>query len=409
MLDFFNLVSQTLMLLLLVLDIYVISNFRKYKIERKLRILLVSMFVINLAPFSVMLDMDFQEAYYDTENCFAPYFDVYTLAAAVLTAAVVIKLRNTARNMITVDDIKTGVDNLPIGVLFYEKGGRILLTNHKMNEISRGLTGDNLRRGDTFWSLVLAHNESELEDYVVVRTGGKVYMLKQHPYEQYYECTATDITETYHLNEEIISRNEILKKHNLRLKEYSKNIGNMTREKEILETKIHIHDEMGRMLLLAKRSISEPDNMDIRRETLKEWRKNTALLDNSEDSQTTDLFEEIKDIASTIGVNVIYRGSAPTASNDIRDIFINAIHECITNTASHTDGDELYVEFFSEGASVGMMCSDNGGKSLTEIKEGGGLSSLRNKVEASGGSMTVGSVPRFWLEIKLSSEVQIGK
>ena len=61
----------------------------------------------------------------------------------------------------------------------------------------------------------------------------------------------------------------------------------------------------------------------------------------------------------------------------------------------------------SEGADSGVITvvmMNNGGTPMQEIVEGGGLSSLRSRIEKAGGVMNIKSLPEFRLTLTLPKE-----
>ena len=65
-------------------------------------------------------------------------------AALLFTAAAGLLIARTLRrqkNELTAMSVKEGLDTLPTGLCFYEKGGRTLLINHKMEALCQILTG----------------------------------------------------------------------------------------------------------------------------------------------------------------------------------------------------------------------------------------------------------------------------
>lgn len=80
--------------------------------------------------------------------------------------------------------------------------------------------------------------------------------------------------------------------------------------------------------------------------------------------------------------------------------------ECVTNTARHADGTELYVTMTESDTEYAVTLTNDGKQPEQEIKEGGGLSSLRRVAENAGGQMTITSVPKFLLRITVPKEKQ---
>ena len=82
-------------------------------------------------------------------------------------------------------------------------------------------------------------------------------------------------------------------------------------------------------------------------------------------------------------------------------LLIAAMRECATNAVRHADATKLYVKLCCEDGFEKAFITNNGILPRGETIEGGGLTSLRVKIERSGGSMTVRSVPEFELTVSI--------
>ena len=65
------------------------------------------------------------------------------------------------------------------------------------------------------------------------------------------------MTSYYSLLEEIKEKNDSLRRLNKRLFEYGEKINQLIIEKEILEAKRKVHDDLGKLLLVTKKRIGE--------------------------------------------------------------------------------------------------------------------------------------------------------
>ena len=76
------------------------------------------------------------------------------------------------------------------------------------------------------------------------------------------------------------------------------------------------------------------------------------------------------------------------------------MRECLINAIRHGNADKLYVQI-QKGNTCQVTISNNGTPPDCQIKEGGGLSSLRKKIQESGGSITFQLQPKFTVELEL--------
>ena len=103
-------------------------------------------------------------------------------------------------------------------------------------------------------------------------------------------------------------------------------------------------------------------------------------------------------------VRLQFEGRLPTSARCSNVIFI-AIHECLTNTVKHTDGDCLRITIKEEAARLIAEISNNGTPPKEAVTESGGLGSLRKTVELNGGQMQILSLPQFVLRIELPKDM----
>ena len=154
---------------------------------------------------------------------------------------------------------------------------------------------------------------------------------------------------------------------------------------------------MGSLILKTKRAILQEEcDKDA---LIREWNGVVSLVSSPETEE--DRAEEIKKTAESVGVKILYTGVRPPKGSVAEKILANAVFECITNTARHADGDELYITVSDDGAFFTARIGNNGRPPKAEIVEGGGLSSLRRITEMAGGSMKTESFPRFLLSVSI--------
>ncbi|MGN1052838.1 MAG: hypothetical protein ACI4SH_05560, partial [Candidatus Scatosoma sp.] len=95
--------------------------------------------------------------------CFLPAWCVVTVAFLLLASvgaclALVIKKRLSS---LTAMSVKEAVSVLPAGLCFYDETGRLLLTNGKIGDECREITGKPLSDGAAFWSALCGKNSAD--------------------------------------------------------------------------------------------------------------------------------------------------------------------------------------------------------------------------------------------------------
>ena len=121
----------------------------------------------------------------------------------------------------------------------------------------------------------------------------------------------------------------------------------------------------------------------------------------SEEAQPTadDPIEAAVRRAAAIGVQVTLHGEFPQDAA-VRALLAQAVGECTANTAKHSDGDRLTVTAAPSPSSVTVSLT-SGSAAGEPDAERGGLRTLRQLIEAAGGSMRVSAAPAFCVTVTL--------
>ena len=343
-------------------------------------------------------------------TCFLPTWCVVAVAFLLFASvcvclSVIIKKRLSS---LTAMSVKDAISVLPAGVCFYDETGRLLLINQQINNECRAITGRPLLDGAAFWSAMC---EGKVADGIVCSCEGDSVLVEKNDghassYKRIihivdgktiYEISCSDISREFALKREVEEQNEELRKMNLRLRKYGETVTEVTKERETLAARVKVHDGMGSLILKTKRAILQEEcDKDA---LICEWNGVVSLVSSPETEE--DRAEEIKKTAESVGVKILYTGVRPPKGSVAEKILANAVFECITNTARHADGDELYITVSDDGEFLTARFSNNGRPPKTEIVEGGGLSSLRRMAEMAGESMRIESSPRFLLTIMI--------
>ena len=340
----------------------------------------------------------------------AEYVLFFMLVNSVFLVLVVVGEYRYIRNSVSTLSIKESFDHLPTGLCFSKANGTVQLVNHKMNELSHLITGEELQNANRFWRILC--NGSVLADVQRLSKGkqpefrlsdGTIYTFAREKVENVFQLTATDTTGLHKLKNRLQSNNEELEEMDARLRAYGETVDETTRARERLETKIRIHSELGQALLATRHCLHQPD-ADFQ-PVLNAWKRNIAVLrTEAEPSQNTDLLQSLIAVAESAGVSVEINGCIPQ-DETVASVMTSAATEALTNAVRHAQATTLFVEFTESDEFYFARYTNDGNVPDKEINEGGGLGSLRNKIERCGGEMHIQSVPKYVLDISLPKEV----
>ena len=295
------------------------------------------------------------------------------------------------------------------GIVCSNEMGVPVMVNPNMEYLCEYITGKPLLNANFLWDSMVNNNLKE--GCEVIDQGntlllqiptGRIFKLKRRQIRVdeilLNELFATEITNLYKASIELKEGNERLESMNNRMKNLNDTITRVTIEREVLGMKIKVHDNLGRSLLSAKRYlVSGEGNLN---EIISEWRENTHLIDSDMDTQKTDEYSLMFKTAKDVGVTIKVQGILPQ-DKARKKIIATAMHECITNTIRHADGDELYISIVRDRP-LTIEFTNNGKPPESKVRlTGGGLDMLRRMVRDYGGDARVESSPVFKLIIEL--------
>ena len=339
---------------------------------------------------------------------------IFLAGMSLLISYLCLLVRNeilTCRKNISAWSVKETMDDVPCGVCVSDSWGRIVLSNKKMRELSRMLTGAVLQNYEDL-KQVLDGNKSvqgvtrlSPENGVLYLPNGTVwmfqnYMLTEEEVAGYLQTVAFDVTEIYFNSEKIRMKNEKLELLNQKLKKMYEQIDESIREQETLKMKMQVHDSFGRSLLTIRRMLEgnkEPDYMKNQLEILKQ---SVYILSGITQDDTEKQYEESIKHAEKLGVSVEIEGEL-SDEHQVALITDKAIRECVTNCIRHAHGSRVYVQSHKTREGWKVCITNDGERPKEGSREGGGLSALREVVERDGGEMTTKFEPEFLLALKL--------
>ncbi|MGN1196277.1 MAG: hypothetical protein ACI4TA_01600, partial [Acetatifactor sp.] len=114
-------------------------------------------------------------------------------ATMVISITLAYFFRHWKEEHITPMSVKDGIDMLDAGLCYWEDGGRIILSNKKMDEICLALSGEMLLNGEKFYNYLMSE--------CIPMPDGTIKYFFHNPVEfedkQIHELIAADVTELY--------------------------------------------------------------------------------------------------------------------------------------------------------------------------------------------------------------------
>ncbi len=308
----------------------------------------------------------------------------------------------TFRSSLSEYSILQAVNDLNDGLVIFDKNKKIVFANQKMHELSFAIFGQSLYRFASFPEWIengfCAEDVHCLPQYphtAYYLPDGKAWQVRQLEItvdgENFCEFVASDITQQYDLRRQIEEENALLKKQQQLIANSTKIIIENNVKEEQLAYKMRIHDSLGQCVTTVSHIMQDTGDVQA---SAKLWAETVAGLRTYEDNTNTEeitgqrAFREQLSLLEQLGCTVKHEGPMPSRPLHAQ-IFRDAIRTAAINAVRHANADVLFVETKRGDAAFDISISDNGNARIKHITEGGGLSSLRQKVESAGGEMKI--------------------
>lgn len=320
------------------------------------------------------------------------------------------KFIETSKTVIGNNSIKESMDNLPDGICFSKYDGTPLLVNRVMQDISYAVFGKMLANDITCSEDIKNNNikkDAQIlqREPLIIKTLGDIWYIKIFDHNQVKETVAYKITLEWALYQEIEEKNRQIEKINASLKEYQQNVAEFTRNKEILQAKIKIHDKIGQCLIYFKRYLDMKEKTDEDRYKLINLWKESLLIfkgeseninDNIDSSNNEAKFDKLISTAKDIGVSAHVKGNIPKGEGDLQ-LLVKIVHEALNNAIRHAKSENIWIEINEDKLNIHCKISNDGTFVKKPIIEKGGLKNIRQSIENCGGKMEINLDSNFTL------------
>ncbi|MDX9917788.1 MAG: hypothetical protein RBT15_07200 [Gudongella sp.] len=411
--------------LVMISDIFIIIS--KWSRKKELKVILREslLFIALFANLSVLMlvhyNLEYEIANVTSERLLSNrYFFVQIIIISVSVVWQLFEIYSENRiykTSITHGSIKEAIDRLPRGLCISQIDGMPVLINSKMIDICLILTGKNFINANLFWDDIVEFSDikgavkmKEFDDPTFVLDDRSVWKVTRENHfwneVRYIETIATDITEMYWLSRGLKISTQKLEDYQLRLKNLLKNIERVKHEEEILESKVRLHDELGRTIIATRRHILNSDYIEDSSLITHMWESVTnALSTDYMYDDSSESMGELLRISEVLGCNIVFQGDHLDSEGHY-PILESAVREAMINAVKHGNANELTVDIGKGTDVIKAIISDNGKSNITEIEEGVGLSTLRGKVETAGGFFSVfyEEGVKMYLEVPVEEE-----
>ena len=336
----------------------------------------------------------------------------FAIISIVCGLSICLAKTSQRRHIIDRNSIREAFDTLPAGICYFTENGMIKLCNLQMYRLYRKMTQSDMQSLDELHSALGECSRTggiiriSDDEPILLFPDGKAWMFSEKAIgtsdgQIFTEVIFSDVTELYERKMELERQKKRLREISRDIRRLSANVAAVTKEEEILSFKTKLHDRLGAGLLAARQVLLNRHTPEEMEAALRTWKQYADFIerDNDRIADNADISDLMRD-AAAIGVEILLEGELPD-SWTIRETFISAIRECLTNCVRHAEGTELYVCLSRENALHRLEVSNNGKPPKGAIVPGGGLSDLMRKVTGCGGRTELLSSPEFRLIITI--------
>ena len=326
------------------------------------------------------------------------------LSIAAFFGMVIMEERSRRKKAITPSSIKESLDQLETGLCFSQPNGLVLLTNHRMNQLSHALFGKALQNAELFWQALVC--QEPVAGVKRITAGEQpefrlpddtIWTFHREELDGVIQIAAADTTHQHQLVDELRSKHSELEEMNARIRTYGDKVDEYVIARERLETRVNLHGFLGQALLMTRHYL-QYESGDAGR-ILDIWQRNIDVLRlEAEPQRETDSLASLRNAAKAIGMQVHVNGQLPENAQQ-RKLIAAVGAETLTNAVRHAGAKQLWIDVEETENAYLIRYTNDGTEPTATVTEGGGLSTARRKIEAAGGQMKLETEPRFTLTI----------
>ncbi len=308
-----------------------------------------------------------------------------------------------------ITSVKEAIENLPSGLAFYDERGFLFLSNKRIQKLSLLLTKKDLQN-----AVELQNDLQGLqnEQFCVIKgsepafrlSDGRIWRFSESNLETdgwgYKMLRADDITEYYEVGEKINFANEKLVEEKKRLHDHIENIQNYISEEETLRLRMMSHDDFGELITLTVNAFEKKTTAQERLQLISLWgglnkRLKKFFADTEKRRYSLDT---VKNLAERLNCKVVINGKLPVGDN--AEIIFYALYESLKNAVYHVGAREVVASIVQGDEELSVTIFNRDEKKSEEVIEGGGLTSLRDKVKSVGATMKTYRKDGFYTELR---------
>ena len=369
----------------------------------------------SLFPFiSSILTLPVVETW--TGGVFPIFFTAALLLLLFGGVFLIVIIRGELTTTISGLSIKQAMDSLNTAVMFYRENGRILMQNNKMRELIIKTAGHVIDNGVLYLEkVVVPCAEHRDADSYLIRVQDSAWLFSVGKFimrgggRPVTRLTANDVTGLDSGNMLLKEKNNELKEQEKQLRDFVRNIEEISRSEELLHIKSETHDSIGQKLTLLLRYLHQgtlPEENTLL-SILEDLRADLQKIGTIPDDPQAEL-DALIDSYGRVDVSIDITGQLPHGNSpmnkSLSSVLVKVLREAAANAVIHGRADRIYVNISMDKHSTIMQVTDNSPLPPKEIVKGEGIEGMTQRLAKIGGTLHITPSPRFTLTATISGQ-----
>jgi hypothetical protein len=312
------------------------------------------------------------------------------------------------RQKLSSHSIQEGIDSLEDGIMIYLPSGEPVLANLAMVRFTEEVLATRVRNGNILWHLLQEGGQRKVsmqrqgKGLLYTLTDGRKVLFRRiglnFGKKFRWQMTASDVTELVQVNRNLTIQNNALSRRNRKIRELLGDVQELQTRETLQEMRSRIHDLMGQRISLLQQVLNNKDAAG--------YRKIMPLVENLFTDVKKEIrvdpkisLEELIALYGDLGVTIQMHGVLPNQEN-LADLYLKCIREALTNAICHGHADRIFLDVGEHS----LLIRDNGIGCAGPVREGSGLSGIRNRVERAGGTVRLRGMPHFSIALQFEGK-----
>lgn len=303
-----------------------------------------------------------------------------------------------------VRSISEGLDNLPMGILFAQSDGRVVLTNIAMLQFMETLCGRQYRNLHDFQHALVQFDRPDIAskrrhrgNLLFRLRDGRSLLFRCEPLSKLHgwQMTAMDVTEIDQMTMQMERQNSVLMRQAYEQKELLRTLAQTESARTLQDVTLRVHDIMGSRISMLQQLLQSPIAADVL-QIIPRLDNMLQAVELDATIQPADQLTDLLTVYRNLGLKITVQGDLPHNRKRAK-CFVEIIREGFNNAVVHGHASKMELQL----AERRLVLSDDGIGCMDKIHFGNGLKGIAGRVREIGGRLRLETKPHFTIGIEV--------